>query len=104
MRIPLAACTAVKLHETNAALDEAARQEAVAAEDFRGFVVEPVELFGGCRLARKIHRLGSFGLHAKRQLIAFYSRVELGEIRSFEGMPAVELFEERELLSLSLLA
>ena len=76
--VPLAARAAVDLNEPDAALDQAASQQAEPADGFGRRVVQAVEgaRLGG--LAGQVDGLGGLGLHAEGQLIALDPGVELG--------------------------
>ena len=66
MRVPAAM---VDLHEPDAALDQAARQEAVRGERARLAHIVAVEPQDGFGLPGNIRQLGHRGLHAKRHLV-----------------------------------
>src|SRR5262249_9745699 len=91
VRIPAAGAAAViDLHETDAALDKAASDEAPFAE------AGAVEVAGFLRFAREIDRLRRGGLHAERQFIEGDAGFEFRVARALGEMIAVESLSEIE--------
>src|SRR5262245_44600030 len=88
--VPLAAGAVVELHETDAALDEPPREQAVAAKDGGFALVHAVETAGLLGFAGDIHRLGGMGLHAERQLVAGNAGIEFGLLGPRQLVLAVE--------------
>ena len=91
VRVPLAAGAVVELDEADAALHQAARQQAVAAERGGLLVVHAVEPPGFLGLAGQVHGLGRRGLHPEGELVAPDPGVELVLMGPRAGMVAVEL-------------
>src|SRR6478752_5136910 len=77
VRVPLAAAARIKLHESDATLDESAGQEAHPPEAGGLLSVEAVKFARlGC-LLRQINRFRRLGLHLERQLIAGNAGLQL---------------------------
>ena len=101
VRVPLAARTAVELDEAHAVLDEATRQEAVAAKNGGRLVVHAVELLGGVGLLAEIDRIGSLRLHLKGEFVAFDAGVEFGVAGTRGIVVAIQSTEQVQLLTLT---
>ena len=100
MGVPLAAGTAIKLHETDPPLDEAAGQEAHPSEALRLLLIEAVERLRLCCLILDIDRFGRFGLHAEGELVTGDAGFELALAGPLGGMCLVEPLEQVQLLPL----
>lgn len=95
--VPLASGAVVELDESHAALDEAARHEALATEGSRVISVEPIERFDRFRLAVEIDRLRCLRLHAEGEFVTLDARFEFGVRFAAGAMALVEPGEEVEL-------
>src|SRR5438046_5269869 len=73
---------APELHCAHAALDESSRHEALPAERFAGFIVEPVQALGLFALTIDVDGLRSAPLHPKSQFI----RADAGRQLADPGM------------------
>src|SRR5580765_777626 len=100
MRIPFAAGATVELNETNAALDQAARQETIATKRRGMVVIQTIELLRCFRFFAKVHRFRGFSLHAEGEFVAADARVELAVLRPAGGKLAIELREQFQLSAL----
>ncbi len=101
MLVPLDVGIAVgDLDETDAALQETAGHEALAAKVFRDRVVDPVEFLGGGRFFLDLLGFGHGGLHPEGQFEVGELGVERGMITGCRVEPLVHPTEEVELLPL----
>src|SRR5258708_1012969 len=66
-----------ELHETDAALHEAAGDEATRAVFARDGIVKPIKLFRGFAFAREIERLLRSGLHPRGEFVAGDARLQV---------------------------
>ena len=83
------------LHKPHAPLDQPAGQQALAAEDLRGRVVEPVERPGCRALTAQVHQVGHRRLHAEGQLVVGDGRLDGVAAQPFGHAP-VQLAEQVE--------
>ena len=67
--VPTAAAAGIQFDETDSALHQAARQQAVGSELRGDRVVHAVQLARGFGFAAEVHRFGRRGLHAVRQFV-----------------------------------
>ena len=89
--VPLAAGAHVELHEADAALDEAAGHQAVAAVGGGGLIVDAVEVerFGG--FVRDVGRFRRGGLHAVGELVGGDAGFEVFIVLAAGQVLAIEL-------------
>ena len=88
--------------EADAALNEAAGDEAALAELFGGGFVDAVELPRGLALLHDVERLFGGGLHAGGELEALDARLQIGFAGAGVGVLAVEAVDEIEVAGLRL--
>ena len=86
----------IQLDETNAALHQPPRHQALPSERFRDRVVEAVQLPRGRRLGFEIHDLGGASLHAIGEFVRLDPRGQFGVAGVLLEIDAVELFEQIE--------
>ena len=67
-----------ELHETHAALDQTAGNEAAAGVAVGGFAVDAVHFFGGLGFLVKIQRVAGLHLHARGQFVAGHAGIKPG--------------------------
>src|SRR5438105_2087853 len=84
------------LHEADTALQESARQQAVAAEVLRNRIIEAIELSRRRRFSLDLQDFGRAQLESRRQFVGGDPRIEPGipVARSLVG--AVQLVEENQ--------
>ena len=69
VRVPSAAAAGIQFDETDAALHQPPRQQAVGAELRRDLVIHAVEFARGLRFLGEVHRFGRRRLHPVRQFV-----------------------------------
>ena len=104
VRVPAAAAAGVEFDETNAALHQAAGQQAVGAELRGGLVVHAVKLLGGFGFLGQVDRFGTGGLHAIGELVGVDARFEFGVFGLIGIEVLVQSLEQIETAALLLLA
>src|SRR5438067_4743018 len=82
----------VKLHEADAALDEAPRQQTVVRKR-RLPGRRAIQIMNGLWLLRKVLQLWDAGLHVVRHLVSGDSRLNL-RIADFTGVVAIERVDQ----------
>ena len=102
VRVPLRAGAVINLHEPDAALDHASREQAEPAHRLRRLVVEPVELARRLGLPVEVDHPGRLRLHAEGHLVAREAGGELGLVGEAARVAAVQLADEVELGALHL--
>ncbi len=100
VEVLVAEAAVLKLDEADAAFDEAAGHEALAAEGFGVALVEAVEGFGGGGFAGEIDGFGRGALHAVGEFVAFESGGEFRVGGSLGGVDRVEFGEGGETFAL----
>ncbi len=100
--VPLAARTHVHLHETHAALDQAARQQAVAAVARRIGTIESVQPLRLNGFAREIDGVGGAGLHAIGQFISGDARLDGIAVAASRGIVFVQFVDVIDLGALAI--
>src|SRR5206468_7487764 len=98
--VPPAAAAAVELDEADPALDQAPREQAVAAELPGERIVETVELARGFGFLLEIDRLRSRGLHPVGKLVTLEARLQFAVSPVFLRVAAVQVPEQVELAAL----
>lgn len=98
------AAAGVELDEADAALDEPAGDEAVAAKLVGGLLADAVHVQGLGRFIGDVHGLRGFGLHAVRELVGFHPRRQFLGTGIALHVNFVELRQEVELSALGLAA
>ncbi len=91
---------AIELNETDAALHEAAGQQALAAKVVSGGFADAVERAGGVRLFGNIDGVRGFGLHAEGEFVGGDAGVEGGVVFAFGEVALVHAGDEIEGFSL----
>src|ERR1041385_8682272 len=100
MRVPLASRSAIKLHETNAMLDQSARQQTVPAKTCRMVVIQTVKPFRCFSFFAEVNGLRRLGLHPESQFVTPDSGIQFSVFWPCRGTIPIELREQFHLAAL----
>ena len=89
-----------ELHESDATLDQSARDQAPRSVVTGFRLVQPVHRVGGFGLAGNVERLARRGLHAGGQLVTGDAGFQLGLAGMLFEVPFVEVTQECQVLPL----
>src|SRR3954470_15068546 len=100
MAVPTIGVSAIKLHKSHAALDQAPRQQTTQPELRSRFVIQAVKLFRSLALFRNVHYFGSVSLHSEGEFISRDAGAEFGVFFATRQAGAIQFVNELDGIAL----